>query len=65
VVRFSPRDETESFVTANVRVADGSAKRSRTAETEEHAATATQVSFAVRYRDGWKVTQFGVGGVDE
>lgn len=65
LVRFSPEEEAESFVTADVNVADGSAKRSRTAATETHAATTTQVSFAVRYRDGWEVTQFGVGGVDE
>ncbi len=64
VVRHDPRVDASSFVTTDLKISRGMYKQSAGEPTTKIKATSTRVTFALRFDDGWIVTQFGSGGYE-
>jgi hypothetical protein len=61
VVRFQPRAEAESFVTTRVKISRGRHKASREKQAHVIAGSRDKVTFALRYSNGWAITQMWAG----
>jgi hypothetical protein len=62
-LQFVRRRGRESFVTTDVTVAAGSAKRDDKAPVEAKSSSVTKMTFAVTFVDDWNISQLGVGGL--
>jgi len=61
MVRHQPRPTLESFVTTRVRISKGQHKQSADEPLENTSGSRDKVTFALRFADGWTVTQIWAG----
>lgn len=63
-VRFDRRKNAESYVTTTISISAGSIRKTRDSEPQQTLASNDKVTLALRFDDGWSVTQFGSGGFE-